>query len=451
MKPKNTLTERVLALLLALVTATALVPAPALAEEVDELAATPQAEAAAEEQPAEDAAPAALASRYDREGADEVVFLDITATSDDRRTTIELASRAACELRIHYTVGGGLRDVAGCRAPLAAGYTRSEILQARSARLGAGRTKELHMADVRPSIPRTPAQVTLRVVSAIMALLGGLVVVGAALVFLNRDQLGLAEESMWTVLTYGGIILAAAGLLLLTAWLGFRAADDSSRVGPYRFLCYFVGLVVLVAIVWGWGMGMFLLFNPVVLASTVTYVLVCSQLADKVAEEHEAGVKGEVFLRTGRQRTLHLLAEVVLVKGAILGVVVAVMAVTVFAVTGSSAGADLARDLGLEGTDLVTGVVVGLVTAAANVLVGCLGIWGSNRPQKIVPFFVMVTASFAFDVAKTVVSVAVAGGLSSVGMDVLLDLLFTGSCAWLSWKIWRQPRELVDKRLIVEQ
>ena len=162
------------------------------------------------------------------------------------------------------------------------------------------------MADVRPSIPRTPAQVTLRVVSAIMALLGGLVVVGAALVFLNRDQLGLAEESMWTVLTYGGIILAAAGLLLLTAWLGFRAADDSSRVGPYRFLCYFVGLVVLVAIVWGWGMGMFLLFNPVVLASTVTYVLVCSQLADKVAEEHEAGVKGEVFLRTGRQRTLHL-------------------------------------------------------------------------------------------------------------------------------------------------
>ena len=55
MKPKKPLTERVLALLLALVTVTALVPAPALAEAVDELAATPQAEAAAEEQPAEDA------------------------------------------------------------------------------------------------------------------------------------------------------------------------------------------------------------------------------------------------------------------------------------------------------------------------------------------------------------------------------------------------------------
>ena len=55
MKPRKPLTERVLALLLALVTATALVPAPALAEAADELAATPQAEAAAEEQPAEDA------------------------------------------------------------------------------------------------------------------------------------------------------------------------------------------------------------------------------------------------------------------------------------------------------------------------------------------------------------------------------------------------------------
>lgn len=55
MKPRKPLTERVLALLLALVTATALVPAPALAEAVDELAATPQAEVVAEEQPAEDA------------------------------------------------------------------------------------------------------------------------------------------------------------------------------------------------------------------------------------------------------------------------------------------------------------------------------------------------------------------------------------------------------------
>ena len=47
--------------------------------------------------------PVELASRYDREGADEVIFLDITATSDDRDTTVELASHASQELRIPYT------------------------------------------------------------------------------------------------------------------------------------------------------------------------------------------------------------------------------------------------------------------------------------------------------------------------------------------------------------
>lgn len=48
--------------------------------------------------------PVELASFYDREGADEVVFLDITATSDERATTVEMASRAACELHIPYTL-----------------------------------------------------------------------------------------------------------------------------------------------------------------------------------------------------------------------------------------------------------------------------------------------------------------------------------------------------------
>ena len=85
MKPKKTLTERVLALLLALVTATALVPAPALAEAVDELAATPQAEAAAEEQPAEDA-PAADVAAADAEqepAVDEEPAEGTTPAADD--------------------------------------------------------------------------------------------------------------------------------------------------------------------------------------------------------------------------------------------------------------------------------------------------------------------------------------------------------------------------------
>ena len=85
MKPKKTLTERVLALLLALVTATTLVPAPALAEAVDELAATPRVEAAAEEQPAEDA-PAADVAAADAEqepAADEEPAEDAVPAAND--------------------------------------------------------------------------------------------------------------------------------------------------------------------------------------------------------------------------------------------------------------------------------------------------------------------------------------------------------------------------------
>ncbi|MBP3894330.1 MAG: imidazole glycerol phosphate synthase subunit HisF [Atopobiaceae bacterium] len=71
--------------------------------------------------------PVELASAYDREGADEVIFLDITATSDDRSTTIDLASRAAEELRIPYTVGGGFRDIEGMTKMVAAGADKVSV------------------------------------------------------------------------------------------------------------------------------------------------------------------------------------------------------------------------------------------------------------------------------------------------------------------------------------
>ena len=264
--------------------------------------------------------------------------------------------------------------------------------------------------SVKPSVPRTLAQVTLRVVSAIMAIIGGLMVVGAILVFLYRHQLGFPEDSMWTIFAYGGIILAAAALLLLTARLGLRAADDSSKVGPYRALCYFVGLVILVAIVWGWGMGMFILFNPVVLVSTVTYVLVCSQLADKVADEHERGVVGET------------LGDI-----------------------------SLAASLGVSVADLEKDLIENAVAAALHLGVGALGIWGSNRPEKIMPFFVVSAGALALDVVRIVTGVVASGALLAAGTDTLLDLVYTGSCAWLAWKVWRQPRELVDKGLIARQ
>ena len=71
--------------------------------------------------------PIELAQRYDEQKADEVIFLDITATSDDRATTIDLASRASEELHLPYCVGGGFRTVADMRRMIAAGADKVSV------------------------------------------------------------------------------------------------------------------------------------------------------------------------------------------------------------------------------------------------------------------------------------------------------------------------------------
>jgi imidazole glycerol-phosphate synthase subunit HisF len=71
--------------------------------------------------------PVELAALYDREGADEVVFLDITATSDRRATVVELARRAADEVFVPLTIGGGIRTVADAQAVLDAGADKVSV------------------------------------------------------------------------------------------------------------------------------------------------------------------------------------------------------------------------------------------------------------------------------------------------------------------------------------
>ena len=71
--------------------------------------------------------PVERAAFYDREGADELVFLDITATSDSRRTVLGLVEQTAAQVFIPLTVGGGVRSVADMRALLAAGADKVSI------------------------------------------------------------------------------------------------------------------------------------------------------------------------------------------------------------------------------------------------------------------------------------------------------------------------------------
>src|SRR4249920_3695917 len=65
--------------------------------------------------------PVELARRYDAEGADELTFLDVTASSDDRSTTYDVVSRTAEQVFIPLTVGGGVRSVADVDRLLRAG------------------------------------------------------------------------------------------------------------------------------------------------------------------------------------------------------------------------------------------------------------------------------------------------------------------------------------------
>ena len=78
--------------------------------------------------------PVELAAYYDAHGADELVFLDITATSDKRETVVELARRAADEVFVPFTIGGGVREVADAQAVLDAGADKVSVNSAAVAR-----------------------------------------------------------------------------------------------------------------------------------------------------------------------------------------------------------------------------------------------------------------------------------------------------------------------------
>jgi cyclase len=71
--------------------------------------------------------PVELARRYDQEGADEVVFLDITASHEGRDTMVDLARRCAEELFIPFTIGGGIRSEDDVRALLSAGADKVSL------------------------------------------------------------------------------------------------------------------------------------------------------------------------------------------------------------------------------------------------------------------------------------------------------------------------------------
>jgi MFS family permease len=301
------------------------------------------------------------------------------------------------------------------------------------------------------SVPQTPAQVTLGVVSAVMAILGGVVLLAGGLVLfaaitgqVDASDSGLAIAGVtlsgWSPMGLAIVTLAAGALLCATAWLGFAASRDSSRVGPYRFLCYLVGLVLLVAILWSWGSGTILIFNPIVLSTTITYVVVCSSLADRVQREHDDGVRGESFLLSGHQRALRLISQVMIVT-AVLNAVITLIVWYAVSQMDPTAQVTLAEAQYTAGR--LSSIVLGwgLASAAVNLLVGLLGLRGANQPEKIRPFLWVSAISFAYAAVQLVLGIVTSGGMGSVQSSSLTDALFYGACTYLSVKIRRQPQD----------
>ena len=71
--------------------------------------------------------PVQIAEAYDRAGADELVFLDITASSDARKTVVDMVRRVAEKVFIPFTVGGGIRTVEDFRAILREGADKISV------------------------------------------------------------------------------------------------------------------------------------------------------------------------------------------------------------------------------------------------------------------------------------------------------------------------------------
>lgn len=118
--------------------------------------------------------PVEIARRYNREGADELIFLDITASSDNRHTMVKVVEQVAAEVFIPLTVGGGIREVDDVRRMLNAGADKVSI-----------NTAAVH----RPEIVKEASD---RVGSQCIV------------VAIDAKQVEFGEQPRWEIFTHGG-------------------------------------------------------------------------------------------------------------------------------------------------------------------------------------------------------------------------------------------------------
>ena len=228
-------------------------------------------------------------------------------------------------------------------------------------------------------------------------------------------------------------VLLIGVLQVVTSVLGLRAAKDSSKVEPYRFLCYLIGLIILVGILWAWGRGDLIILDPFIQLNTIVYVVICSNLADKVKKEHDQGVVGTTYWRSRHQRVLHLFALVsIAFSGIALFLVLILLGLHDFSrVVNLPALTTVNQFLAQQGILTIFLVTLG---AAFSLIAGLLALKGSNDARFIRPYILAVTVIVLFDVAR-IIFTALTQGIPSVTSQDIFELVYNASGLYLAIRI----------------
>lgn len=299
---------------------------------------------------------------------------------------------------------------------------------------------------VKATVPRTPAQHILRIVSIVLIILGVADVLTTS-ASLFATIAGLQPAIPLEQLEFSGVyftfsnnillgyvfVLLIGMLQVVTSIFGLRAAKDSSKVEPYRFLCYLIGLIILVGILWAWGRGELIILDPFVQLNTIVYVVICSNLADKVKKEHDQGVVGTTYWRSRHQRVLHFFALVsITLSGIALFLVLILLGLHDFSRVVNQPALDTVNQF-LEQQGILTIFLV-TVGAVFSLAAGLLALKGSNDARFIRPYILAATVIVLFDIVR-IVFTALTQGIPAVNSQDIFELTYNIAGLYLAIRI----------------
>ena len=299
---------------------------------------------------------------------------------------------------------------------------------------------------VKATVPRTPAQHVLRIVSIVLIILGVADVLTTS-ASLFATVMGLQPAVPLEQLEFSGVYFAFSNNILLgyvfvlligalqvvTSIFGLRAAKDSSKVEPYRFLCYLIGLIILLGILWAWGRGELIILDPFVQLNTIVYVVICSNLADKVKKEHDQGIVGTTYWRSRHQRVLHFFALVsITLSGIVLFLILILLGLhDLSRVVNQPSLATVNQFLEQQGVLTIFLVTVG---AVFSLIAGLLALKGSNDARFIRPYILAVAVIVLFDVAR-IIFTALTQGIPAVTSQDIFELVYNATGWYLAVRI----------------